>query len=377
MQIESLQPLYIFPHAPRTGGDTINILLAEYYHKFEEIHFGEAYQAWMKLRNYQKEDFYRLKCLRGHGLYFGIHKYISRSCKYFQIFRDPVQQVISQYYMYLNDPRNGMHKYIVDNHISLDTFIEQNPNTQANYILGFPHEFNNRPSLADWPLIENILNEHFVWTGVTELYNESIFTLQQTLNFDRLVFWRYSRKNKLRPKLEEIPKETIEKIELLNQLDRKLHNYAKTRLTNQLQSLGLQKKQLLEHYIFSLNARKELHTALPKLTGPKFIDSILQKPSMEIALISLVPEASDFFANVLSSLCAVPGLKYSYRVIDAENAEVLEVRLSMSDNIQYLDTCDLIIASTAPGKDYLIKNPLIKMGINPRKIVFGLKPPPI
>lgn len=86
------EPLWIFLHVPRTGGNTLSEALAKKFPKEEvllttDIRYHPA-----------KVDYSRLKFILGHSTYYGIHEKVpDKEARYFTFLRDPAERRVSHY----------------------------------------------------------------------------------------------------------------------------------------------------------------------------------------------------------------------------------------------------------------------------------------
>lgn len=88
------EPLWIFLHVPRTGGNTLSEALAKKFPKEEVL-------LTSHIRYHpEKVDYSKLKFIFGHAAYYGIHEKVQdKEARYFTFLRDPAERQISHYNM--------------------------------------------------------------------------------------------------------------------------------------------------------------------------------------------------------------------------------------------------------------------------------------
>jgi len=369
------RPTVLFPHIPRTGGDTLNLVLQNYYTQQRSIHFNETYQAWKFLRELEDTDLECIRCFRGHGIYYGIHRYIPRSCTYIQIFRDPVERVISQYYLYMTDTENPMHSHIKDNNITLEEFQQANANLQSMYILGFPHVHQNYPDPADIPLMRQRLEKCFSFLGVTDMFDESIFMLKHALNWKSHVFWQKRRENKKRPPREEIPADLQEKIKLSHLPDSELYHFARQQLASKIDSLSPQLKKELVLYKKGRSLYYELLKNKPPEVLKTFISDIIQPDLSRVAILGNQPKTAPYLEEYIKAANDMLGRSPEVKCYISENMDDLQEQVRQESALGFLKSADLVVALPLPAQDYLIKELVDSLELPRARLVYALMPP--
>lgn len=367
----------LFTHMPRTGGDSLGRTLASYYREHEELQFNETYQAWAALRNFNEDDFNAIKCFRGHGIYHGIHHYIPRSCSYLGMLRKPVDRLVSQYYLYLNDPDNGMHAYIRDNNISLEQFQATNPNVMTNYILGFPHVHKNWPGTADVKKLEHNLLNTFCYLGVTDLYDESIFKLKHDLNWDYYVFWQLSRENRKKIEKEELPEEFINAIKSNNTLDQIAYDIARNKVVQFVDGLSFEQKEELAFYRKARVLFNKLLKNIPTGITRDLLESILQPHYQKFAIVGNLSGIDKAIKEYSLKANSIVKRNIQIQSFISDDFETLYSKITNAQGLEYLNNVDLIIGVSQPAQDYLVKELMKRLGLGSKRVIFALDPPRI
>ncbi|MDQ0417796.1 hypothetical protein J2Z48_001969 [Croceifilum oryzae] len=239
------KPLWIFAHIPKTGGITMRGIIDSNVPS-NQIYRYPLHQNQEKmirsLTSKQKENF---RWVYGHCRY-GVHQHFHRSYRYITMLRDPVSRVISTYYFICSMPTNGLHHKVKK--MSLEEFVtSQDPrisaplhNHQTRFLSG-----QNDPDLT---LAMNNLNDHFAFVGITEMYPQSVFLLNQLQGWKQT---HYSKENvtKKRPKRPDISEQLTNHIRSMNELDYHLYETCKLQLHQKIKSLSQSEKKELRSFI--------------------------------------------------------------------------------------------------------------------------------
>src|SRR5678815_616084 len=99
----SAKPTVIFLHIPKTAGSTLDKIIDHQY-KRTSI-FTRAYISMDEFKILPEAHREKIRVLRGH-MHFGVHEYLPQSSIYITILRNPIDRVISHYYMVLRSSNN-------------------------------------------------------------------------------------------------------------------------------------------------------------------------------------------------------------------------------------------------------------------------------
>lgn len=231
--------MYAFCHIPKTAGTTLNYLLQK--------NFGSDLNNIIPRNgtNYlygdlKKDQFLykNAKCISGHGLKpFIDYKEFNKQLKWFTFLRDPIQRFVSQY---IHQQTSSLTQY----HMPIEKWAKKyaRSNWQVKWIAGE----------EDFDAAKQILEEKFVFIGLTEKFNESLIGLKGVIqnNFDITY-----GKPKMQVRDDSLKNELlVEKYESLypfykeqNDLDIKLYDFVKDKLypiqvKNSVQKLVLKKE---------------------------------------------------------------------------------------------------------------------------------------
>lgn len=169
----------VFLHVPKTGGMSVRTALRYVYG------WRGVYTTAVKERN-PKEVAQSVRqagnvCLiRGH-IDFGVHEYLSTSCRYFTLLRDPVRRVISMYnYVVTGWPESSVAQMSLAEYIRSDHHTNVS-NAQVRQIAGAdPAECNDALARAK----HNV--DHHIVVGLTERFDESLILFRRRLGWSRL-----------------------------------------------------------------------------------------------------------------------------------------------------------------------------------------------
>ncbi len=232
----------IFLHIPKTAGSTFHTILNKKYRDRDVQNvFGARYKApaiadFIAMPMEKKTH---IKMLKGH-MPFGLHEYMPGASTYIAFLRDPVDRVISLYYYILKNKHNPMHEAVAVNGMSLDEFVSSGVAIGANnghcrFINGDLEDYDF--DKCDETLYENVIrhiDEHFLWLGITERFDESMLVLTHLLGWKKPPCYFRGNTSKVRKKTSQIDASTLQLIEQYNTLDRRLYEYANQRLDQQI-----------------------------------------------------------------------------------------------------------------------------------------------
>lgn len=365
--MESLSPTVpIFTHAGRTGGDTFNHLLNTVYNRSRVLHFETYHSAWRTLRDLPDDYLNVLQCIHGHGAPYGIGDSLLRDTTYLTICRDPVNRVISQYYIYYHDAARGKHKQIHENSMSLDDYARLSANEMSCYCVGCPSYQNEKPEIGHLPKIIEIMESQFSFVGVTERYNESIFLAHKLLGWDEWYFWEKRLENKKRPPLEQISEETRALIESHNVVDRALYNYACDRLERSFGKLSTAEHAQFEEYKESQEVYTYLFNAGIESLDTELFRVTLQKKGMHIAVIIANPQYRVVMDNYFQMLNQNFGRRLEVEFYECYNDKELgEILLKIKSP-------DYAIGIMPPGKDWVLKKAWKDIRDSDERLAFAL-----
>ncbi|GAE30984.1 sulfotransferase family 2 domain-containing protein [Alkalihalobacillus hemicellulosilyticus] len=202
----------IFIHIPKTGGTSLAEMIKKHYNPAEvqEVKFASI--------NTIKKINENIKLVTGHHV-FG-HYQDTGPCVYVTMLRDPVERLISQYYYDKYVLKiDGIARYSLEEYAQLD----YNVNLQTKYIAG--GTVNVKQAISNL--------KTFAFFGITEMFSESLVLMEKTFGWKNSPYSKINV-NEKKPKIETIPKETIEKIEKANFFDIQLYKWAKKHFEKRL-----------------------------------------------------------------------------------------------------------------------------------------------
>jgi hypothetical protein len=240
-------PVLIFGHIHKTAGSTLKTILWRQYSP-QSVFFsmtpeehGVRFEA---LRSRMETEQRPVEVVVTHGGY-GVHTLLpSRyTYSYFTFLREPIDRVMSGYYMFL---RQGK----IPSDLTIDRFVQTylrpGCNMQTAYLSGYLLECFLQDRLPEREAFTEALLQkakdnlarHAV-VGLTERFDESLLLLQQAYGWH----WRnllYARENvghnrKPREVLSDASRRVVVQY---NELDLELYRYARQLFAEQVQVLG-------------------------------------------------------------------------------------------------------------------------------------------
>ena len=229
----------VVPHIPKTAGTTLRMIIGREYRSRESLFVYEKARKFhkiSKLEGMTSKRKQRIRVLMGH---FGmnIKDIFPSPFECFTLLRDPVEKILSQYAhgTHLNDRWRGRD-------VSIEEFVcsgrkgrigPGNRNHMTRLLSGVAKGTIKEyipEALLDMAL-ENIDN-HFTLTGISEMFDESVFLLSQKMG------WRppyHVRENvsKERPNISDIDEALLDVIVDNNKQDRLLYDQMKARFLDE------------------------------------------------------------------------------------------------------------------------------------------------
>lgn len=252
--MNTIQPLIIFLHIPKTAGTTLGHILNRHY-QYRDMYFisptvnpGDGSQTLKQIR---QDEFSQLppsvksqtKLLQGHIAY-GLHSYFtSRPPVYFTILRNPIELAISFYYYVRRSPEHKLYALANQPSMTIEKYLQQHisytmNNIQTRFISGvwtdIPHGECTRDHLEQ---AKQNLRDNIEVIGLTEHFDETLLLLKHRFGWSNL---HYKRKNvtRQRPTKKTISATDLQAIKKANALDLELYEYASQLFDKQVKAIG-------------------------------------------------------------------------------------------------------------------------------------------
>jgi hypothetical protein len=240
----------LFLHIPKAAGNTLKGILASLYpaeqiYRIDGNRIRESNEA---LAGWSEAQLQRLKVVMGH-MKFGIHRVLPMRCRYITILREPVSRIVSHYYFVRRSVDHYLHRFVIDNHISLIDYATAGLSTeldngQVRMLAGIEDEparlFRSpdlRPGMVPWGhcTSEHLqqamtnLTTHFEVVGLHDRFDESLQLMNERFGWN-VTSYEHRNITRGRPALAQIDSATREAIQSVNALDAELYDYASRRL---------------------------------------------------------------------------------------------------------------------------------------------------
>jgi len=255
----------IFLHLPKTAGSSLKTVFENQYKPSEIINVYSPEEE--KIMQEKKEE---IAIVSGH-FPFGLHNKYYSDAKYITILRDPVERVISLYYFIKRTPTNQFHEKINSENISLKDFVLNDEmlkevyNLQTKFIAGLNGYVSEEMITMETynKAVQNIEN-HFIVTGLTERFDETILMMKNELNWSYPVYIKQNvAKKKEKPEVsDEIRKLIIER----NEYDIKLYDYVKENFEKKIYLNKEKYEKQLKKFAFFNYIYKVYKVAIYRLT---------------------------------------------------------------------------------------------------------------
>lgn len=230
----------VYLHLPKCGGTTIHGILRSNFSEESRYYVDPSDIAGSRREFAAKteEERQRIQLLHGH-LSYGWHEHAPGSAVYFTFIRHPVERVVSHYnyVRYRTDHDHYLRDAVEREDMSIAEYVssgvcDEMNNGQVRLLAGvedivqepyggsvLPYGTND-PALLDQAL-RNI-DEHFVFVGLQEHFDESLLLLKRKLGLRRASYQRKNTGSQHYDKRKPTERE-IEIIKKYNRLDVELY----------------------------------------------------------------------------------------------------------------------------------------------------------
>jgi hypothetical protein len=224
-------PLIIFLHIPKAAGQTLlSIIARQYGPGFLQVPHGRAVTELSAQQQAQ------IAIIAGH-IPYGVHQYIVRPVSYITILRHPVQRVVSHYHYIWRTPAHYLHARFQAEQPTLRDYALGNmtremDNGQVRQLHGAIAK-GETVSQPDVMIALANLDAHFLVTGLTESFDETLLLLQRRLRWS-LPVYESKNTNHARFGTYALDDETYHAITERNQWDMQLYEQASQRFRDDL-----------------------------------------------------------------------------------------------------------------------------------------------
>ncbi|MGH6841286.1 MAG: sulfotransferase family 2 domain-containing protein [Methylocella sp.] len=254
----------IFLHIPKTGGQTMEAILARCFpnqHFNPELERGDTALTLRstpriagKFRQLPVEKQRAVRCMIPSSCAMDVDSIFDRPSKFFTILRHPVDRVISNFFHIRRYSHLPYYNYIKD--LTLEQYLESgiglyHDNQQVRMLSGCPEldapwDIESRPiSRTSSPverrhleMAKRNVEERFVAAAPLEDFVALVWFLKRLYGWPfHWVLFRVHNDNPNRPKLSAVSVAARNRLEKLNQYDIELYDWVKARFAKQIQSM--------------------------------------------------------------------------------------------------------------------------------------------
>jgi Sulfotransferase family len=242
-------------HIPKTGGTSLNSIVQHgfrddevfgvevFEHMGPELRDGlglATYNYCLQLRGaYHAEDWRRIRYVTGH-VPFGLHRAFGGKVKYFTVFRDPVDRIISDFFHRIeeNNPARDNGRTL-----SFEEYVESYhevrlSNYQVRILAGF-RMLDNKEVPVERRHLEQAkrnVSEHFLAAAPLEGMTELALMIRRTYGWPmRRLLTEYKNKTRRRLSVNEVSPRVRKIVEECNFFDLELYHWVRQRFATQCQ----------------------------------------------------------------------------------------------------------------------------------------------
>lgn len=233
------QPLAVFLHLQKTGGQTLRYILRHVYDRDTLLTLNRDALADLRRGNRAlRGDRSRTRAMIGH-LTFAEVADIDPGARFVTMMREPVQRVLSDYSYATRHPETRVGGLL--DSITLEQFARSDTigsvvhNLQTR-VLG---QRDPRSPVSTESLVRAKSNlERFALVGLTERFDESVLLMRRALGWQRWPFYERRNTNPDPQRVAELPDGVVADIAERNQFDTELYRWAAERFGESVADAG-------------------------------------------------------------------------------------------------------------------------------------------
>lgn len=231
--LQNQSPRLVFSHVPKTGGTTMETILAKNYRLSDVLHLNAPeFKQYPDILNLKKNP-PRFICGH-HPLHSPLYRHLPQSPLFhFTLLREPVARILSYFNYVRAKTDHPLHQQARD--LNITDFVESGAspelnNGQARRFSGYLHQAPPDEATL-FETARDALQNCFSLVGTTTCFDETLLLLHTFLGFNDLF---YQRRNKSRQMLsrDDLTDSELELIAYYNQADAQLYRYAETRIND-------------------------------------------------------------------------------------------------------------------------------------------------
>jgi hypothetical protein len=187
---------------------------------------------WSEPTSAQLAELSTKQTVVGHFRY-GLHRHFDRRCTYVTILREPLDRLVSHYYLQRESPRDPLHEIAVRYPIEeWARRVVDADNGQVQFIAGL----TGAPT-RDWLVQAEKNLRTFALVGLTHRFEETLVLMKHQLGIERTAHLR-ANAGRIRVDVDRLPARTREALARYVQLDDELYRIAQDLFEAQMERAG-------------------------------------------------------------------------------------------------------------------------------------------
>ncbi len=267
-------PVLIFIHTPKTGGSSAVGLISSHYPAKNILDFlslaprrsaDSCLAAFLQMTQQERDSY---DFIYGHMPY-GIHQFLSRRSVYINLWREPMERILSDYGHRYRDSKSEKVPYWVvvpeGGAYTLEEHMRQTKAVRHTSFIDFrpdnPHQLLIVKMEKDGKITQteenmerakDFIQEQFMLVGLTERHTDFVFLLSRMMGWKLRCYLKRNQGSE-RPQSAEMKPDILAEIQQQTTAENDLYRHIDEQFQRQWAALGIGAKLQMQFYRFSMN----------------------------------------------------------------------------------------------------------------------------